>query len=162
LLDRCKPYVENGGVTLIADHSRADNAARNDATDGANRRKAILVVDDEPYITILVKDTLSDLGYRVWVASDGASALQVWDSAGVLFDLLLADVVLPDRSGPVLARQLRSARPELRVVFMSGYATKEMELEAKLEEGELLTKPFSPDVLAETVARMFDSSSVVK
>jgi len=115
--------------------------------------QTILVVDDEPSVRLLVKDVLDELGYDVLQAEAGGSGLQILDSSRRI-DLLITDVGLP---GGMNGRQLAEAallkRPELKVLFITGYADRAFVTEGSLREGMfILTKPFSLEVLGERVA----------
>ena len=119
------------------------------------RGETILVVDDEPSVRMLVVDLLEDLGYRVLDAEDGASGLKVLQSTARI-DLLITDVGLPGMmNGRQMADAARVARPELKVLFITGYAET-----ALLDNGQLgpdmaiLTKPFSIDTMAQQVRDM--------
>ncbi|MBX7192098.1 MAG: response regulator [Sandaracinaceae bacterium] len=107
---------------------------------------SILVVEDEDSIRETVSRILGRRGYRVVEARTGHEALAVVRS-GFPLDLLVTDVVMPERTGPMVAAELREARPGLRVLYMSGYTFD------ALKEGELrpderfLRKPFTPEQL---------------
>jgi CheY-like chemotaxis protein len=119
------------------------------------RGETILVVDDEPSVRMLVVDLLEDLGYHVLDAEDGAGGLALLQS-GARIDLLITDVGLPGMmNGRQMADAARVARPELKVLFITGYAET-----ALLDNGQLgpdmaiLTKPFSIDTMAQRVRDM--------
>ena len=81
----------------------------------------ILVVDDDPAIQSLVLDVLESAEFRVLRASGGAQALALSDAELGSIDLLLTDVLMPDVTGPELFRRLRTRRPGLRVLYMTGF-----------------------------------------
>ena len=91
-------------------------------------------------------------------AGTGAQALKIWQELGSKIDLLLTDLVLPDRmSGLQLTRQLQVGRPKLRVLFMSGYSAEMSGREFEFEAGRnFLQKPFSAMQLLETVRRALE------
>ena len=112
----------------------------------------ILVVEDEEEVRALARDVLEMNGYRVLEALDVADATRLAQTHPGPIDLLITDVVMPGASGPELARRLRTHRPGLRVLCMSGYP----ESEDRRIEGEAgwtawLQKPFTPDVLMRKV-----------
>jgi two-component system cell cycle sensor histidine kinase/response regulator CckA len=112
----------------------------------------ILVVEDEEEVRALARDVLEMNGYRVLEALDVADAMRLAQTHAGPIDLLITDVVMPGASGPELARRLRTHRPGLRVLCMSGYP----ESEDRRIEGEAgwtawLQKPFTPDVLMRKV-----------
>jgi CheY-like chemotaxis protein len=125
----------------------------------ATQGERVLVVEDEPDVRMLVVDVLRELGYTVEVASDGATALPFLQGAGRI-DLLVTDVGLPGLNGRQLAEIARQHRPELRVLFMTGYARNAEVRGDFLEEGmDMLTKPFSIDDLAQRVRGLLEDAS---
>ncbi len=115
----------------------------------AERNQTVLVCDDESTIRMLVGEVLEELGYHVLEAGEGASALHLLRSdLGV--DLLITDVGLPGNlNGRQLADAARALRPDLRVLFITGYAENAVVGNGQLEQGTaLVTKPFSMETLA--------------
>lgn len=122
---------------------------------GAGER--ILVVEDEENLLQALLELLDILGYRTVSASNGRDALKLAEG-GAEFDLLLSDVVMPGGIGGFeLARQLRAARPDLKVVYMSGY-TGFTEEEMGEHVAPLLAKPCPPEVLATTLRQVLDGT----
>jgi PAS domain S-box-containing protein len=115
----------------------------------ASASGTVLVVDDEPSVRMLVSDTLADLGYSAIEAADAASGLKVLES-DVGIDLLITDVGLPGgMNGRQMADAARLSRPELKVLFITGYAEKAAIGPGQLEAGmHILSKPFAMDALA--------------
>lgn len=111
--------------------------------------KTVLVVDDEPAVRALVVDTLSDLGHNVLEAEDGPSAVTLLESDRRI-DLLITDVGLPKgMNGRQLADVARLARPDLRILFITGYAENAAVGNGHLDPGmHILTKPFEMDALS--------------
>lgn len=119
----------------------------------------VLVVDDqEPVRQVLVR-AMTRFGYRVLQASSAEDALAQSRELGGSIDLLLTDVILPEMSGPELARVLTQERPNLKVLFVSGFADRES-LHATNVEGNwvFLAKPFSVEDLLSTVRRILDEN----
>jgi PAS domain S-box-containing protein len=116
------------------------------------RCESILVVEDEDNVRTLVVEALQDLGYRTIEAADVAAGLDHLQS-GANIDLLLTDVVLPGGlNGGELAVLGRSVRPELKVLFMTGYTQNAAVSYDRLESGmEMITKPFTIERLAQKV-----------
>ena len=114
--------------------------------------ETILVVEDDPGVQATVVDTLTTLGYRVLKADDGESALSILLS-GAPIDLLFTDVVMPGRlRSPELARQARLVRPQLAVLFTSGYTQDAIVHGGRLDPGvDLLSKPYRRDQLARKI-----------
>jgi DNA-binding response OmpR family regulator len=130
----------------------------------ANGRKVtILVADDEPQVLGLVVEMLSLRGYTVLAAADAEEALRAAEAHPGRLDLLLADVVMPGMSGTELARHLCSARPNLRVAYMSGYiAAKAGRVDVPEGGVAFLPKPFSAQELLATVRAVLDTPEEVK
>ncbi len=121
--------------------------------------ETVLVVDDEPTVRMLVADVLDDLGYTAIEATDGAAGLKILQS-NVRVDLLISDVGLP---GPMNGRQMADAarvvRPDLKVLFITGYAENAVLSHGHLEPGmQVLTKPFAMDVLGNRIRRLIEGS----
>ena len=117
-------------------------------------------MEDEVSLRNLVTRVLDGRGYRVLSAGTGAEALQIAGEAGCLLDLLLTDVVLPGgMQGDDLARAVRAARPDLPVLFMSGYPRNAIVHAGRLDEGvNFLEKPFTPEALATMVREVLDQT----
>jgi two-component system cell cycle sensor histidine kinase/response regulator CckA len=115
----------------------------------------ILLVDDEPPLLRLMQTYLKKLGYTVEACLDGRSATAAFDAAGGAFDLLVADVTLPDISGKDLAVQLAASQPKLRVLLCSGYPVQLNGLPDNLRDRfGALDKPFVPNMLASSVEKL--------
>jgi CheY-like chemotaxis protein len=123
-----------------------------DPSPRAEAGETVLVVDDEPTVRMLVGDALAELGYRTIEAGDGASGLKVLQSDAKL-DLLITDVGLPGgMSGKQLADAARVARPDLKVLFITGYAENAAVANGQLAPGtQVLSKPFPMDRLASRI-----------
>jgi len=123
--------------------------------------ETILVVEDEPALRALVTQMLSRFGYRVLSAASGVSALQVWNEHGSEIELLLTDMVMPDgMTGRQLAERLQRERPELGVIFTSGYSAEAVDRDAAaLVDGvNFLQKPYEARKLAVTLRSFLDRS----
>ncbi|MHA1152533.1 MAG: PAS domain S-box protein [Alphaproteobacteria bacterium] len=121
------------------------------------RGETILVVEDDPDVRALAVSILKRLSYRVVEAQDGRAALEVLREPEPI-DLILTDVVLPGGlSGPEMVTQSRGWRPGVRALFMSGYATDDLNDQDRLDAAsELLSKPFRRAELAERVRSALD------
>ena len=125
-------------------------AAASDAA-ATGGRETILLAEDDSQVRSLAARILSDRGYRVLPAADGLEALRAADGHQGPIALLATDVVMPGLGGLGLAETLRSRRPRLRVLFLSGYP------EGGVEPGAaFLSKPFTPDQLATAVRQVLD------
>ena len=121
----------------------------------------VLVVDDEPSVRMLVGEVLEDLGYSAIEAADGVSGLRVLES-DVRIDLLITDVGLPGGiNGRQIADAAREKRPDLKVLFVTGYAENAAISNGQLEPGmHVLTKPFAMETLATRIrAILMDTTS---
>jgi two-component system cell cycle sensor histidine kinase/response regulator CckA len=113
---------------------------------------AILLVEDEDAVRAFATRALVSRGYTVHQAASGAEALKVMEEAGGQIDLVVSDVVMPEMDGPTLLRELRRTRPDLKIIFVSGYA--EDAFARNLPENErfsFLPKPFTLKQLATAV-----------
>ena len=110
----------------------------------------ILVVDDESMIRQLACRILTEHGYRVMEASDGAEALDLVLRHGSAVDLVLSDIIMPRLTGLELLHRLSDTTPGLPVVLMSGYGTSDLSGRGITVPCALLAKPFGPaELLAE-------------
>ena len=116
--------------------------------------ETILLVEGEPLIRELSRDMLERQGYRVILASNANEAEQLSGRAGT-FDVLITDAVMPNISGPELARRLRTSHPGLKVLFISGYADEPAVRDDSGAEGAaFLQRPFSADSLGRKIRQM--------
>ncbi len=114
----------------------------------------VLVVDDEEAVRLMVVDVLEQAGYTALQAADGRAGLQLLGSTPKV-DLLVTDIGLPGMNGRQLADAARVVRPQLRVLFITGFAENAVMGDGGLEPGmSLLTKPFAMDDLARRVGQM--------
>jgi CheY-like chemotaxis protein len=117
----------------------------------------VLLVEDDPAVRLLTGALLRGQGYAVTEAPNAEEAEQLLVRDGEGVDLVLSDIVLPGMSGPQLVERLRSKRPTLRVLFMSGYADEAVIRHGILEtEVAFIQKPFTPDALARKVRETLD------
>jgi CheY-like chemotaxis protein len=116
----------------------------------------ILFVEDEAFVREVTAEVLRSAGYEVLTAKNTMEALRLYEQGRTEVSLLLTDVVLPGETGRVLAGQLRQKNPELKVLFVTGYA-EHMQLG---QDDECLAKPFSMGVLLRRVRQMLDGDRV--
>jgi two-component system cell cycle sensor histidine kinase/response regulator CckA len=119
----------------------------------------VLLVDDEEDVRDLAREILHAAGYVVLEAVNGAQAVTLSESHPGPIHVLVTDMVMPGMSGQALAQRLATLRPDLRVLFMSGYASgiKAPDALAGLPAA-FLPKPFSPDELAEKVRDLVEAT----
>jgi signal transduction histidine kinase/CheY-like chemotaxis protein len=118
----------------------------------------VLVVEDEQSLRMIIADLLSDLGYTVLEAGDGRSGLKILE-AGTLIDLLITDVGLPGgMNGRQLADAARERQPDLKVLFITGYAEEAAVGSSLVESGmQVMTKPFGLEAFAARIQGMIGS-----
>jgi CheY-like chemotaxis protein len=120
----------------------------------AREGETVLIVEDDPAVRVLVSAVLSELGYAFVEAGDADSALPILDS-GQRIDLLISDVGLPGMNGRQLAEIGRQYRPDLKVLFITGYAEHAAVRGGFLDPGmQMITKPFTFDLLTAKVREM--------
>ena len=119
------------------------------------RGETVLVVEDDPSVRALVKSVLDRNGYRVLVAADGLSALELAKAEHGRIDLLLSDVIMPGMNGRALRDALLELYPTLRVLFMSGYTGDALSGLGGLDRDvSVVPKPFTPDILLSGVRKL--------
>jgi signal transduction histidine kinase/CheY-like chemotaxis protein len=140
------PNVQRSGVPTDLPHGSA----------------TILVVEDEYGVREIAVAILRSLGYRVLEAPDGDEGLRVFGAHAAEIDMLLTDVVLPGKvRGREMAERITAIRPEVKVLFMSGYTENSIVHHGRLDDGvQLLGKPFKREQLARKVAEMLGTSAV--
>lgn len=118
----------------------------------------VLVAEDEESVRGLVKDILEHQGYTVTLARDGAEAIDIALGSDIKIDLLLTDVIMPRMNGIELAKEVLLHRPQLKVLFMSGYTDDSTipETISRLKS-PFIAKPFSPESLAIVVRNTLDA-----
>ncbi|HEV8241695.1 MAG TPA: response regulator [Thermoanaerobaculia bacterium] len=115
----------------------------------------VLVVEDDAAVRGLVVAVLRGAGYAVEEAANGDAALAMAGHGGGALDLLLCDVVLPDKSGDEVARRIGELWPSMRTLFMSGHAPRAIARQGRLRPGSrFIAKPFTPEALLQKVARV--------
>ncbi len=136
---------------------RAEEGDSSSGTDLPHGSETILLVEDEDQIRELVRSTLEACGYQVLEAPDGEAALDVARRHLGIIDLLISDIVMPRLSGRVLAQELRALLPNLRVIFISGYANRPNGGDAPMPEFDAyIRKPFNFSDLARQVREVLD------
>jgi PAS domain S-box-containing protein len=119
--------------------------------------ETILLVEDEDAVRVIIGAALRRQGYHVLESSTPSGAYDLFAKQGQSIDLLLTDVVMPEMNGPALAQRLVAARPELRVLFISGYADV-ASFDAGNPNISFLGKPFQASVLAAKVREVLTKS----
>ncbi len=143
-------YSEPGHGTVfkiyfpaVAEYAEAV-ARKGPEAEAAAATETILLVEDEAQVRNLTRTLLAQRGYSVLAASSGSAALELARGYRERIDLLLTDVVMPHMSGPELAKAVRSAHPEIKVLFMSGYTETAIGQQGTLPAGTpFVQKPFT-------------------
>ena len=145
------PRIDQAAATLEAEHSvRA--VARGTET--------ILLVEDEEMVRKLVRETLEREGYQVMDAADPIEARRMSEQFRDRIHLLITDVVMPKVSGRELAVQLKKRRPDMQVLYMSGYTDNAIVNSGVLQkEVAFLQKPFTPSALSEKVREVLENKA---
>jgi CheY-like chemotaxis protein len=132
----------------------AEQASAVKATEHAATGETVLVVEDEPVVRGVILEMLGEQGYRTLEAVDGPSGLRIL-RMGQRIDLLVTDVGLPGMNGRQLADQARETRPDMKVLFITGYAESVAIADGFLQPGmEMITKPFDLDNLSRRIRKM--------
>jgi len=142
-------YLPRHQGDIAAARASAVRAAEHAATG-----ETVLVVEDEPVVRGVILEMLEEQGYRTLEAVDGPSGLRLL-RADERIDLLITDVGLPGMNGRQLADQARESRPELKILFITGYAESAAIADGFLQPGmEMITKPFDLGNLSRRVRSM--------
>ncbi len=119
----------------------------------------ILLVEDEDMVRAVAERALTRAGYTVVTASDGDEGLEIVEG-GAEFDLIVSDVVMPAMDGPTMAREVRKLRPDLPVLFMSGYAEEQLRKQIDIAgDVHFLPKPFSVQQISDKVGSVLAAAS---
>jgi two-component system cell cycle sensor histidine kinase/response regulator CckA len=146
-------------LTLLLPHAAGELATAGESTADLPRgTETVLIAEDDAVVRQLAARTLRECGYTVLEADGAAAGLDCAERHKGAIHLLLTDVVMPGGGGRELAEALIRTRPELRVIFMSGYTSDVVLRRGVVEEAvRFLPKPFSPSALAYAVRRSFDA-----
>jgi len=132
------------------------NAAADDTVPAS---KTILLVEDEEAIMAIGKEILETTGYTVLTASTPQEAIDLFQRSSDVLHLLVTDVILPEMNGKELASALKETRPDLSVLFTSGYSSEVLEDDGiLLEEVRFIQKPYSIGDFLQQVRELLDES----
>jgi hypothetical protein len=157
-------YSEPGMGTTVKVHFPVTSASPKPAADpqmdvpGGNG-EVVLVVEDEPDVRRMAERMLSKASYSVIGAASGGEAIAICNRLGQPIDLLLTDVIMPGMLGTELVEEIRDLRPELGVVFMSGYSHQVLSPEALADQASaaFIEKPFNAKQLLQAVRGVLDA-----
>jgi two-component system, cell cycle sensor histidine kinase and response regulator CckA len=124
------------------------------------RGEAILLADDEPLVRALARNALDRQGYRVFLAADGAEAVDIFQRENGNFDLVILDASMPLMSGQQACAAIRNRMPETKVLFASGHPMNEIAPNDPFTS--FLHKPYTPSTLAAAVREMLDGVVAAK
>lgn len=148
-------------ICLPASHKAEAEQSQHVALTAQGQGQSILLVEDDESVRLINQEVLEELGYQVHVARDGEEALKIFSSLSQV-DLLLTDVGLPGMNGRQLAEVVQQLKPSLPVLFLTGYAEGAMTRDDFLAPHmQLLTKPFTLELLANRVANMLGKNDLV-
>ena len=158
---------EGAGTTFTMHFPAIPNAPVRETMTGAagevaRGRELILLVEDEDAVRVIVSAVLRRSGYRVVEAASPRAAYETFERHGCDIDLLVSDVVMPEMSGPALAQRLVGLRPELRILFISGYSDITTPIDADSPNVSFLRKPFQASALVARVQEMLARPNPVK
>jgi two-component system, cell cycle sensor histidine kinase and response regulator CckA len=123
----------------------------------SQHRETILVIEDEEMVRELVCTVLSEQGYTILCTGNGHEGLRMAREHEGPIDLLVSDVIMPQITGPEIARELLAARPKTKVLYISGYSDADISEDGVLSPSvQLLGKPFAPDALSRRVREVLD------
>ena len=120
----------------------------------------LLLVEDEPGVRAIARQILQRCGYHVTVACDGADALVKYQRETAQFDLVITDVVMPGMTGSELVSRLRAQRPDLQVLYTSGYTEDAVIHHGVAAGAHFIAKPFTPSALARKVRQVLEDRSI--
>lgn len=136
-------------VCLNAEEEMIDKPIVQESLGG---QETILLVEDDRGVLLFSQNVLKDAGYQVLTATDGNAALEIWDQAEADIDILFTDLMMPNGiNGVQLANQLLVKKPDLKVIYTSGYSLDLLEGDETKIAQNLLQKPFSPQALLQSI-----------
>ncbi|MFO0947325.1 MAG: PAS domain S-box protein [Planctomycetota bacterium] len=166
VVTQCGGYVEvrtivGEGTTFYlffpAVAGEAETPAPPDRSPPAHGKETILLVEDEDSVRIIARRALESQGYRVLASARGTEALRLAENFAEPIDMLVTDIVMPEVGGRQLAESIKELRPNILVLYMSGYTDDSVVHHGVLEANDaFLQKPFTPQTLARKVRAILD------
>ena len=150
------PRIEEESMPATRDRLPSEKAAPRGS-------EVILLAEDEKGVRELAREYLETSGYTVLVAEDGRAAIELARMHSGQIHLLMTDVVMPGIGGPETAERIRALRPEIKILYMSGYTDQAIMHQGVLQEGAiLLQKPFTLAALASKLREMLAGDVVIQ
>jgi len=119
----------------------------------------ILVAEDEEFVQLFLKTTLSRAGYRLIVAADGEEAFRKFKKHQATISLVISDMVMPKMSGRVLYEEICKINPRIKMIFISGYSADMINCnEMPTDQVRFMTKPFSKKALFDEIKSILGSN----
>ena len=129
-------------------------------TIGGATRATVLLVEDDVQVRQLTHALLERAGYDVIVADSATDAVRLLENSARRIDLLFTDIMMPDMTGPELSAEVRSRRPDVQVLYMSGYTGDVMVHQGVLDQGAaFVQKPITPDSLARAIEQVLPGTN---
>ena len=145
-------------LPLVTEEPERETASPEPAAGAARGAETVLLVEDAPRVREVVREILEISGYAVLEARHGSEALEISARHRGRIHIMVTDVVMPQMGGRELAQHMAGTRPDMRVLFMSGYTDSAIVRHGVLEAGTaFLSKPFTPDALAAKVREVLDA-----
>lgn len=122
-----------------------------------NSRKTVFVIDDEEIIRDMTTDMLTDMGYNVITAADGQAALTTFKCSHQDIDVVLLDMILPGMTGEEIFGKLQQIKPDIKVIFSSGFSLEEVPQQLFVHETtDFIEKPYRIGDLLDKISGMLE------
>ncbi|MBM4163433.1 MAG: PAS domain S-box protein [Lentisphaerae bacterium] len=145
-----------GSVAVVVSEEKSEPCVRSGS-------ETILVAEDDEVVRMLTRAVLSGAGYQVHMAEDGEVALRLFDDLKDCVDLVLLDVVMPKLGGRAVYERIRAQRPQVPVIFCTGYSLSAIHTNFVLDEGlRLIQKPYRPNDLLRKVREVLDGAATAR
>lgn len=129
------------------------------AKNNASRDKSILLAEDAEIVREMVQEILKNDGYEVFAYPDGQKAFAFFQQNPEKVDLVVTDIVMPQMNGKELAQQCRSERPDVGILYMSGYLDSQLNTEEDLSGNtDFIAKPFRPAELLQKIEELIEQA----
>ncbi|UOR15001.1 hybrid sensor histidine kinase/response regulator [Qipengyuania aquimaris] len=144
----------------LPENQRGEDQEEAKASDWSGGGK-LLLVEDEDMVRAVAERALTRAGYQVTTASDGEEGLAEIANGDTEFDLIVSDVVMPAMDGPAMARAIRKVKPNIPILFMSGYAEEQLRNNIDIDNMHFIPKPFSVQQINAKVSEVLGEQAKV-